>query len=97
MSGSLVTPWTVSQQAPDNGVFQVRILERVAIPPPKDLLNSGIKLSSPASPALAGRSFTTESPGKPLFSDIYFCSVALEITLFLEFYGIDRFKSKNTI
>ena len=34
-------------------------------PPPGDLSNSVIKLKSPASPALAGRSFTTEAPGKP--------------------------------
>jgi len=35
-------------------------------PPPGDLLDSGIKPVSFASPALAGRFFTTVPPGKPL-------------------------------
>ena len=32
-------------------------------PPPGDLPNPGIEPGSPASPALAGRFFTTEPPG----------------------------------
>ena len=36
-------------------------------PPPGDLPDSGIKPMSLASPALANRFFTTESPGKPAF------------------------------
>ena len=35
------------------------------LPPPGDLPNRGIEPMSPASPALAGRFFTTEPPGKP--------------------------------
>ena len=34
-------------------------------PPPGDLPNPGIKPTSSASAALAGRFFTTEPPGKP--------------------------------
>ena len=34
---------------------------------PVDLTNPGIEPKSPESPALAGRFFTTEPPGKPLF------------------------------
>ena len=34
--------------------------------PPGDLLEPGIKLTSPASPALAAGIFTTEPPGKSL-------------------------------
>jgi len=34
-------------------------------PSPGDLLDPGIKSASPVSPALAGRHFTTEPPGKP--------------------------------
>ena len=34
--------------------------------PPGDLPNPGIELLSLASPALAGRLFTTEPPGKPI-------------------------------
>ena len=36
-------------------------------PPPGDLPDPGIQPLSPVSPALAGRLFTTESPGKPGF------------------------------
>jgi len=46
-----------------HGIFQARILEWVAIPLPGDFPNPGIKFKSPA---LAGRFFTTEPPGKPL-------------------------------
>ena len=35
------------------------------LPPPGELPNWGIEPMSPASPALAGRFFTTEPPGKP--------------------------------
>ena len=38
----------------------------VAIYSPGHLPNPGIKLTSSASPALAGRFFTTEPPGKPV-------------------------------
>ena len=40
---------------------QARILEWVVISPPGNLPNPGIE---PASPALAGRFFTTQPPGK---------------------------------
>ena len=44
-----------------HGTVQTRLLEWVAIPSSGDLLNPGIK---PTSPALAGRFFITEPPGK---------------------------------
>ena len=47
-----------------HGVFQARILEWVAVYCSRDLPDSGIKPLSPASPALAGRFFTIEPPGK---------------------------------
>ena len=37
----------------------------LTFPPPEDLPNPGIKPASPVDPALAGRFFTTEPPGKP--------------------------------
>ena len=49
-----------------HGILQARILEWVAIPPLGDLPNSGMEPKSLTSPALAGRFFTTEPPGKPL-------------------------------
>ena len=48
-----------------HGIFQERILEWVAISSSKGSSNPGIKPASPASLALTGRFFTTESPGKP--------------------------------
>ena len=46
-----------------HGISQARILEWVAISFSRDLPDPGIE---PMSPALAGRFFTTEPPGKPL-------------------------------
>ena len=51
----LLCPWDI----------QARMLEWAAIPPQGDLANPGIELTSPVSPALAGRFFTTQLPGKP--------------------------------
>ena len=45
-----------------HGIFQARIMEWVAISFSRDLPEPEIK---PMSPALAGRFFTTEEPGKP--------------------------------
>ena len=44
------------------GILQVRILDWVAMPPPRDLPNPGIE---PRSPALQADSFPSELPGKP--------------------------------
>ena len=55
----------VDYSLPDSsvhGIFQARTLEGIAISSFRDLPNTGIK---PASPALAGRFFTTVPPGKP--------------------------------
>ena len=40
----------------------------LTFPPPGNLPDLGIKPEPPSSPALAGRFFTTESPGKPTIS-----------------------------
>ena len=45
-----------------HGISQARRLEWLPFPSPGDLPNPGIK---PMSPALAGRFFTSEPPGKP--------------------------------
>ena len=44
-----------------HGISQARTLERLPFPPPRSLHDPGVE---PASPALAGRFFTTEPPGK---------------------------------
>ena len=51
--------------SPVHGISQGGILERVAISPPVDLPDPGVQSTSPVSPALAGRFFTTEPPGRP--------------------------------
>ena len=59
-----VTSWTVAGQAPLSMRFPRReYWSGLPFPPPWDLPDPGIE---PASPALAGRFFTTEPPGKPL-------------------------------
>ena len=45
-----------------HGILQARVLEWVAFPFSRGLPNPGIE---PGSPALAGRFFTTNPPGKP--------------------------------
>ena len=68
MSNSFVTPWTVAQQAPlSMGFFRQEFWNGLAFPSPGDLPNPGIE------PAMAGRFFTTETPGKPsyVFTLIY--------------------------
>ena len=52
-----MTPWTIAFSVP--GIFQARILERVAISFSGDLPNPGI---TPVSLALAGEFFTAEPP-----------------------------------
>ena len=57
------TLWTVVHQAPlSMGFSRQEFWSGLPFPPPGDLPNPGIE---PASPALAGRFFTTETPGKP--------------------------------
>ena len=48
-----------------HGIFQARILEQVAIFSSRESSWPRIKPTSPVAPALAGRFFTTEPPGKP--------------------------------
>ena len=60
------TPWTVARQAPlSMGLSRQKYWSGLPYPPPGDLPDLGIKPVSSASPALSGRFFTTEPPGKP--------------------------------
>ena len=59
-------PWTVANQAPLSKEFSRQgYWSGLPFPTPWDLSNPGIKPVSLATPALAGRSFTTMPPGKP--------------------------------
>ena len=62
-----MTPWTVGSQAPLSMEYSKQeYWSRLLLPSPVDLPNPGIEPESPVSPALAGRFFTTEPPGKAL-------------------------------
>ena len=62
MSEFFLTLWTVAHHAPlSMGFFRQEYWGGLPFPPPGDLPDQGIK---PASPALAGKFFTTEPPGK---------------------------------
>ena len=57
------TPWTIAHQAPLSMEFsRQEYWSGLPFPTSGDLPNPAIK---PTSPALAGRFFTTEPPGKP--------------------------------
>ena len=59
------TPWTVAHQVPLPMEFsRQEYWSGLPFPTPGDPPDPGIK---PTSPALAGRFFTTELPGKPAF------------------------------
>jgi len=59
-----MTPWTVAYQAlPTMGFSRQEYWSGLPFPSPGDLPGPGIK---PASPALAGRFFTTEPLWKPV-------------------------------
>ena len=63
-----VTPWTVAHQAPlSMGFSQQGYWSGLPFSHPGGLPNPGTKPTSPVSPALAGRFFTTEPPGKHTF------------------------------
>ena len=63
------TLWTVACQAPlSMGFSRQEYWSELPFPSPGDLANPGIEPTSLASPALAGRFFTTASPGKPYLS-----------------------------
>ena len=59
------TLWTVAHQAPlPMGFFRQEYWSGLPFPSPGDLLDPGIELASPESPALADKFFTTDSlPG----------------------------------
>ena len=61
-----VSLWTAAHQAPlSMGFFKQEYWSRLPFPPLGDLPDPGIKPESLGSPAMAGRFFTTEQPGKP--------------------------------
>ena len=58
--------WTTTCQVPLSlGFYRQVYFSGLAFPPPRDLPNPGIEIIPPLSPALTGRLFTAEPPGKP--------------------------------
>ena len=63
---TLATPWTAAYQAPPSmGFSRQEYWSGLPFPSPEDLPNPGTEPKSSASPALAGRFFTTAPLGKP--------------------------------
>ena len=63
-----VTPWTVVHQAPLSLEFsRQEYWSGLPFPPPGDFPGPKIEPESPVPPVLAGRFFTTEPPGDPLW------------------------------
>ena len=61
-----VTPWTVALQAPlSMKFFGQEYWSELPFPPPGNFPCLGIRFASLASPALAGKFFTTAPPAKP--------------------------------
>ena len=76
------TLWTITHQAPlSMGFPRQEYWSGLPFSPSGDLPHSSIEPSSPASPALASRFFTTEPPGKP----IYLIGALLKYVKFLFF------------
>ena len=65
LSHFIVTPQTIALQAClSTGSSRTEDWSGLPSPPPEDLPDPGVKPTSPVSPALAGRFFTTEPLGK---------------------------------
>ena len=68
---SLWPPWTAAHQAPlSMGFSRQEYWRGLPCPPPGDLPNPGIKPLSLKFPAVAGRFFATELPGKPKWTTL---------------------------
>ena len=63
---TLGDPMDYSQPGSSAGFSKQEYWNGLPFLPPRNLPDPGIKPTSPGSPALAGRFFTTESPRKPI-------------------------------
>ena len=78
------TPLTVVHQVPLSIEFsKQKYWSRLPFPTAGDLPGLGIKPTSSASPALAGRFFITDPPGKPIFISISMSMHAKLLQLYL--------------
>ena len=92
------TPWTVACQAPLPMEYSRQgYWSGLPIPTPGDLPDPGIEPASLASPALAGRFFTTAPPGKPVTFTTFHAKIThtgtertTELQLRIHFIGVMR-------
>ena len=73
-SPTLCHPMGCSPPVFCHGISQARVLEQIAISFSRDLPSPGIEPMSLASPALAGRFFTTSGPLETLFFSVVISS-----------------------
>ena len=67
----LVIPWTVAYQDPPSMEFsRQEFWSGLPFPSPGDVPDPGTEPVSPASPAVAGKFFTTETHGKPTVKEV---------------------------
>ena len=89
MSNSFATSWTVAHQAPlFMGFLGQEYSSGLPFPPPENLPDLEIEPASPASPALAGKFFTTDPAGKPIIfltEQIIGCMIERVLELQIEF------------
>ena len=79
MFDSDATLWTVAHQVPlSMGFPRQEYWNELPFPPPGDLPDPGIKFMPFASPALAGRFYITESPGKP-YVQLHFSYILTDV------------------
>ena len=79
-----LAPGTAARRAPlVRGIPQARILGGLPFPSPGGLPDPGMESTSPA---LAGGFFTTEPPGKPLYTHV--CSVCTMHMHAMEYYSV---------
>ena len=89
------TPWTIARQAPLSKEFsRQEYWSGLPFPTPGHLPKPGIKPRSPATPAVTGRFFTTEPPGKPTLScllNVFFQCVVCFLILLMMLFDIPTF------
>ena len=92
MSDSFATPWTIAHRFLCAWNFRQEYWSGLPLPSPGDLSNPRIE---PTSPALVGRFFTTEPPGKPTlcFSVPQFLHLRDESDIIISFKGLFSFKA----
>ena len=69
-----MTPWTVACQVPLSMELSSQEYWKQPFPSPGDLPDPGIEPATLVFATIAGRFFTTESPGKPSFTPIALCT-----------------------